>query len=424
MYGDLMTGDKKRYDLFESDLTQEGKIKKKISSLSCYNGDCVVVELNEDYIYGKGQLSFIIKHCYNLGETNLYRLQLKIKSIDANKINEKVYSIKADKKDTLSIFDIVCVQRQMPDLSEWVVLVDKKYDRGCGEDDKERNKYGAFYNNYFYKHDSEEEWYPQYKSISRAAWEDYDSEYTEYLTIDYEKYGKYEHIKEMFLRNTGDPVLAYLVGEIEYNGYLGEPDYKKAYEYYSHSSKRGYILAKIKLARMYKDGVYVEKSYNKYEKMVRSAYKEMLKECGEFLTYMCSGYLLLELSRIEQENGNIESSLKYMLNCYEAYKDFAKYDNDLRGIIDVKKQIYSIQPFDETDMDLFDVMYILRNPVKVRLVIKHKSYYMETFVDNGRKITKFKDKYYRNPIELFKNGKIADVQIKNLYGFLDYAEVV
>ncbi|MCD8373398.1 MAG: hypothetical protein LUD27_08895 [Clostridia bacterium] len=422
MYGDLIYGDEQKYDFYEADLSVAEKIKRAISSLGCYYDDYIIVDL-KDADNADGVVFFQVKHCSGFGKTNFYHIEVRINIKDGDGLNGHMYTLNADKKQTLALFDAICVQRQTPDTSLWKDITDEALGKEYELKEKREKEYNQFLNDYFCNHDGNADWVPQFKKTAMAAWEEYGGQYTDYITGDYEDYGKYEHIKKMYLQKDNDPILSYLMGEIEYNGYIDKPNYKKAFEYYSHSAKRGFLRAKYKIALMYKNGVYVEQNYNKYVKLIRYGYKEMIKERGENLTMLCAGYFPLELCRIEQESGDIENGLDIALKFYANARQYIDYI-DLNDVIDVKKQLYALQPFDEPDPDLFDMLYVLQDPAKVKLVVHGKSYFLETIVVNGRKVTKFNDKYYRNAVTLFKNCKIAGMPVKNLYQYLDYAEVV
>ena len=71
---------------------------------------------------------------------------------------------------------------------------------------------------------------------------------------------------------------AKLLGDIYLEGLNGEaPNYKKAYEYYSVARDAGYVNAELKIANMYRDGLYVSKDIDVATNMYKRLYEKLKK---------------------------------------------------------------------------------------------------------------------------------------------------
>ena len=100
------------------------------------------------------------------------------------------------------------------------------------------------------------------------------------------------HLEKIYLLsiNNGQEYNCYLLANLYASGKLGSFDYEKAYEYYLRAAKTQRIgdgtsiddsvtdfhnLAKLELAKMYKNGLYVKKDYDRYRKIINEVYEEI-----------------------------------------------------------------------------------------------------------------------------------------------------
>lgn len=174
---------------------------------------------------------------------------------------------------------------------------------------------------------------------------------------------------------------------------------------------------------MFKNGMHVKKNYNKYVKMIESIVNEFVASGGENIL-PCIDFAFIELAKIYKEKCDKDKCLKY------AYK--AKENNDARiyRFLEVSKMpeildiIYSVIPFDKDDMDIYDLLYLLKQPAKARFFAKGKEYNVESVNLNGYCMVKFNDKYYKNAKEFFNKAIIEDKKFYEWLHNVDYVEVV
>ncbi len=207
------------------------------------------------------------------------------------------------------------------------------------------------------------------------------------------------------------------LGYIWYYGRTGEKDYKKAFECFSRSMERGNLQSAYKVADMYKNGYYVEKSFEKYRSIIVNLYKKVKNA-----TYLWEPLpeVFTRLAKIRADEGKTDMAIKLYLKA----KDFLAErieDNAFFGNLNIMNwlinDVYALMPFDKNKFDFFDLYYLMKNQeVKVAFKYGSKQYIIESIKDNDptdsieseQPHIKFLDKWYRS-IEDF----IAKASIEN-----------
>lgn len=428
--GCVITGDIYQYNLYigdEKQFSKISKIKNKINSLKSYHGEYLIVDL-------KGRLSdekfddnstrvglFEFFKCKKYANLNYYRLDIRVDSLDSS----KMYTRYVRKKELLQLFDEICLKRKIPDLSKWKMFHDFNSEKSInGDRDEEKiSKCTEIARSWLLGELSKDDYPLYFDSLEYLVEHDWAKEvgWHEMFFEELEKKGLGEEILQVFK----DTVNPHALNSIGYKYLYGKdclPDYKKAYRYFYHAEKLGNMDSRYHRALMFKNGLHVKKDYNKYVKMIESIVNEFIASGGENIL-PCIDFAFIELAKIYKEKGEDEKSLKY------AFK--AKWLNDARvyNFLEISKMpeildtIYSMIPFDENDMDIYDLLYLLKKPSKARFFAKGKLYKVESIDMNGYCMVKFKNKYYKNAKEFFNK---AIIEGKRFYEWLynvDYVEV-
>jgi len=211
-----------------------------------------------------------------------------------------------------------------------------------------------------------------------------------------------------------DPWAPEGLGYIWYYGRTGEKDYKKAFEYYSRAAENGNLKSKMKVADMYKNGYYVEKDYNKYCELIEELYDQV----NDDFDWSVTNDVYIRLAKIRVEQGRKDEAVNLLL---EAKNILANkiVDNPFFGDLNVMKwligDLYKLIDIDYSDMDLFDMYYVLTKPDKVAFEYDEKDYVIEAVEEGGNVSIKFGDKWYRDISEFFMKATINDNRVAVLY---------
>ena len=211
-----------------------------------------------------------------------------------------------------------------------------------------------------------------------------------------------------------DPWAPEGLGYIWYYGRTGEKDYKKAFEYYSRAAENGNLKSKMKVADMYKNGYYVEKDYNKYCELIEELYDQV----NDDFDWSVTNDVYIRLAKIRVEQGRKDEAVNLLL---EAKNILANkiVENPFFGDLNVMKwligDLYKLIDIDYSDMDLFDMYYVLTKPGKVAFEYDEKDYVVEAVEEGGNVSIKFGDKWYRDISEFFMKATINDNRVAVLY---------
>jgi len=224
---------------------------------------------------------------------------------------------------------------------------------------------------------------------------------------------------------TFDHTAAYeCLGYIWYYGRTGEVDYKKAFEYYSKAAKRGDTVAEYKVADMYKNGYYVEKDYDKYCKTIERLYRKV-KDAS--WTNEPLPEIFLRLSVIRREQGRTDDAIELLINAREALERSLEYNpffGSLRNMEWAIHDLYELIDIDYSDLGLFDLYYLLRQPCKVAFKYDDAKFEVESFEEDGMMTVRFGDKWYRSVRDFFDYACIGDDRAATLADYIYEMEVI
>lgn len=213
------------------------------------------------------------------------------------------------------------------------------------------------------------------------------------------------------------------LGYIWYYGRTGEVDYKKAFEYYSKAADRGNTIATYKVADMYKNGYYVEKDYDKYCKTIERLYRKVRNA-----SWMDEPLpeIFLRLSVIRREQGRIEDAVELLINAREVMELEVRY-NPFFGVLSNMEwaihDLYELIEIDYSDLGLFDLYYLLKQPCKVTFKYEDTKFEVESFEEDGMITVRFGDKWYRTVRDFFENAYIGEDRIATLSDYIYEMEV-
>ena len=231
----------------------------------------------------------------------------------------------------------------------------------------------------------------------------------------------------LFAVECGDEHTAYVLGKLYESGGLGKPDYAKAYEYYLRASKikpigdgtfdnsyrQVHNDAKIRLAEMYKNGIYVEKDTDRYKDLINEVYEDVKDKDWIYIRYEA----LFAKAKLELEKGNIEEGSEILYQAREEYWYVLKFmmqreDYELLG--EMNETLYKYQELDYTDIGPADITELLKEPLTVSFLYDDIFYKIRTYNDGDNMAVEFDDKLYRNPIDFIMKAREGDTWFREM----------
>ena len=214
------------------------------------------------------------------------------------------------------------------------------------------------------------------------------------------------------------------LGYIWYYGRTGTRDYKKAFEYFSKLMAKGDLVASYKVADMYKNGYFVEKSYDKYVEIVESLYPKVIK-CHDVFDPIPEVFTRLARIRKGQENYNEAIDLylkaKRVLAIRIKYNAFFGNLNIMKWLVE---DLYTMIEFDEVDFDLFDLYFLLTTPHEISFYYDDIMHNIKSEAEGNECHICFDGTWYRTIDDFFAKAMIDNQKLTNLNEELYDFEVV
>ena len=134
--------------------------------------------------------------------------------------------------------------------------------------------------------------------------------------------------------------------------------------------------------------------------------------------------IAIRLAKIRKEQGRVDEAITLFLNARAFLAEKIEY-NPFFGDLNVMKwlidDLYELIEVDLSDLDLYDLYYLMKEPCKVEFLYEGKTYEVESFREEEGVSVYFLGKWYRDIDELFKKAKIdgerVPVLFSKLYGF-------
>ena len=425
--GNYYRGEMRRFYLTENKVNDTEiirEIKEAIISLRSLQDDFVLVDLFDDIkdIYDR-PIFFQAYKDRSFGMTNYYIVESGIRTNKGigNYVQEKV-----TKENVIKLFEEICLDRKQLD-DEWMPTGEKYDDNGKSFNSESNDKERALIiaTSYWSEEiDGESAGFACDEAVEILTQLTSDSSYGEALTNIYFQYDDYQKVKSIFGKLSHNPLVALAMGKVEYYGKLGKPNYKKAFEYFQHASNIGSTEANYYIGQMYKFGQHVKKDIQKYIELTQSVYEFYVKNDAEY-AMECIDYIILELAKIENQKGDFDKSIEYCLMAREKAMTIAIYGSSIPDVlIDATKLLYELAEFDESDMDLFDLLFLFEKPCKARISVGDEQIIVQSIDFNGGTMIECQGKYFRNTQEFLNNYKLRGKRLAGLYKYVQDMEVL
>lgn len=209
------------------------------------------------------------------------------------------------------------------------------------------------------------------------------------------------------------------LGYVWYYGRTGTKDYEKAFKYFSAATEKGNIVARYKIADMYKNGYFVEKDYGKYKEIIRELYPEVKN--AEFLGEPLPE-IFTRLASIEAEEGNTDEAVSLYFSAKRFLAQRIMY-NPFFGNLNIMKwlieDLYKLIEPDPLEIDLFDLYYWLTKPCRISFRAERKKHEVSCVEENGEYVISFEGQWYRNVDDFFKKATIDGALLTDKLRYLD-----
>ena len=211
------------------------------------------------------------------------------------------------------------------------------------------------------------------------------------------------------------------LGYIWYYGRTGEKNYEKAFFYFDTARKMGDLVAAYKVADMYKNGYFVEKDIAKYKQIIEDLYPKVkdAQYLGDPLPEVFT-----RLAKIRTEEGDPDTALLL----YDQARDFLSqriHDHPFFGDLNIMKwliqDVYQLRKFDEEAFGLYDLFYLLQQPLKVQFSFDGDEHEIESAEEEAAIAVRLDDQWYRTIDDFFLKAELDGVQLTfledDLYDF-------
>lgn len=211
------------------------------------------------------------------------------------------------------------------------------------------------------------------------------------------------------------------LGYIWYYGRTGEKNYEKAFFYFDTARKMGDLVAAYKVADMYKNGYFVEKDIVKYKQIIEDLYPKVkdAQYLGDPLPEVFT-----RLAKIRTEEGDIDTAL----SLYDQARDFLSQriqDHPFFGDLNIMKwlihDVYQLRKFDEEAFGLYDLFYLLQQPLKVLFSFDGDEHEIESAEEEAAIAVRLDDQWYCTIDDFFLKAELDGVQLTfledDLYDF-------
>lgn len=211
------------------------------------------------------------------------------------------------------------------------------------------------------------------------------------------------------------------LGYIWYYGRTGEKNYEKAFFYFDTARKMGDLVAAYKVADMYKNGYFVEKDIAKYKQIIEDLYPKVkdAQYLGDPLPEVFT-----RLAKIRTEEGDPDTALLL----YDQARDFLSqriHDHPFFGDLNIMKwliqDVYQLRKLDEEAFGLYDLFYLLQQPLKVQFSFDGDEHEIESAEEEAAIAVRLDDQWYRTIDDFFLKAELDGVQLTfledDLYDF-------
>ena len=214
------------------------------------------------------------------------------------------------------------------------------------------------------------------------------------------------------------------LGYIWYYGRTGEKDFEKAFYYFNCARNMGDLIAAYKVADMYKNGYFVEKDPDRYRSMIEELYPKV-KDAYRLNEPLPE--IFTRLAGIRTEEGNTEEALRL----YDIARDFLSqrirahpFFGDRNIMKWMIQDIYRLRAFPKDGFSLYDLYYLLEQPVKIRFTFEGKPHEVEAVHEDEQIVIRFDDKWFRTADDFFGKAELDGEYLTSRYEELFDFEVL
>ncbi len=208
-----------------------------------------------------------------------------------------------------------------------------------------------------------------------------------------------------------DLYLAY----IYYYGRGTEKDLKKAFELFSRAAKNGSIEAEYHLADMYRKGEYVWADDDKYVELIEDIFPK-LRNCNHPNDPVPE--VFTRLAAIRAKEGKKEEAAALYLGAKDFLVQRIRFVPTFGNLSMMKFltfDLYQVQDFDKSKMDLYDLYYVLEKPCAVIFKYDGEPYIVKASEEDGKIVVAFNDKTYEDIDDFFAHAAIGDHHLTGIF---------
>ena len=196
------------------------------------------------------------------------------------------------------------------------------------------------------------------------------------------------------------------LGDLYLKDYIGKKNYDKAYQHYKMAAFYGNVLAKERIADMYKEGIYVKKDYARYVKIITELYEKYKDNYGVDIS------LSLKMAKIRYDLGDCEGC-KEIVRIFELGGGFGginifSIENDIKDIIEIQKLQYKLGMINESEFDIFSLDSL--NSIYKKFSFKYRNKRYEVRY-NELGYYEFENTKYKSLTDLILKARIQDKAI-------------
>ncbi|MBQ7244400.1 MAG: sel1 repeat family protein, partial [Bacilli bacterium] len=209
------------------------------------------------------------------------------------------------------------------------------------------------------------------------------------------------------------------LGFIYYYGRVRQPDYEKAFFYFSKAKEEGDLEAAMKLADMVHNGYGTEKDDVKYKAMLLEIFDKVKDTQDLFDPYPEVAH---RLASIYIEEGHGEDATTMLRRGKLIITQRIRYSPFWGNFIVARRLItlfYQLIPLDPNTLDFFDLFSYLASPKAVMLYYGSRTYRIESLIDEGALRVHCGDSYYKS-IEDFLTNALFEGKHTYVIDYDDY----
>ena len=235
----------------------------------------------------------------------------------------------------------------------------------------------------------------------------------------------------------GDNWVSLGLGYIWYYGRTGKVDYEKAFHYFSKTLKlektgdkeRDLNIslwkqeAKFKIADMYKNGYYVNKDYDRYVCLIEDLYEDVKNDRW----YSARPEVCVRLAAIRDKQGRINEACDLYLTAKDDLAErlsHMRFFGDLNRMNWLVNDLYKLIDFDTTEMDLYDLFYLLQEEHTVRFDYDDEIHTVESKKTEDGMIIRYDETWYKDINDFFLKATLGEGSIENGYYEIENMEVI